>query len=246
LVSNLKESFKVVENRSARNKRSIDTAKQKSTLDVLIPAKPLDDSVGKDANLPAGVGVLPRGDKFSVFVESHRQEAEIVIQFLNSAENFDLFIQLATYFRDNINTELWLFSFHVAIQLRDDATGVRIPPVFQLHAQVFFVNGQIDQATAEANLPGTSQIVRGLDLDLFSTSNRRDPESQLAHFREDVGFNFFHWQWHIANPFFAYNDRQGELFYYTHQQLLARYDTDRLAAGLTRVLGLHEWNKPII
>ncbi|XP_071956098.1 hemocyanin AA6 chain-like [Antedon mediterranea] len=246
IVSDMKENYKVVENTSLRNKRAINTYKQKATLGVLTPADPIDANKAKNVNLPPGVGLLPRGEKFSIFVDAHREEATSVIQYLQSAEDFDVFITIATIFRDNINTELWLFAFHVAIQNRDDATGVRIPPVFQLQAQAFFVNGQIDQATAEAQLPGTSQIVRGLDLDLFSTSNRRDPESRLAYFREDIGFNFYHWQWHVSNGFFLVKDRQGELFYYTHQQILARYDTERLAAGLTRVLGLHEWNKPIV
>jgi hypothetical protein len=46
---------------------------------------------------------------------------------------------------------------------------------------------------------------------------------------------------------FRLNDRQGELFFYMHQQMLARYDAELLSNGLTRVapFGPSQWPKPI-
>jgi hypothetical protein len=46
---------------------------------------------------------------------------------------------------------------------------------------------------------------------------------------------------------FHLNDRQGELFFYMHQQMLARYDAELLSAGLQRVepFGPAAWGKPI-
>jgi hypothetical protein len=35
---------------------------------------------------------------------------------------------------------------------------------------------------------------------------------------------------------FGLNDRQGELFFCMHQQMLARYDTERLALDLAAVV----------
>lgn len=43
----------------------------------------------------------------------------------------------------------------------------------------------------------------------------------------------------------AGKDRQGELFFYMHQQMLARYDAERLAVGLTTVRSLATYNGPI-
>jgi tyrosinase len=40
-------------------------------------------------------------------------------------------------------------------------------------------------------------------------------------------------------------DRQGELFFYMHQQMLARYDTERLAVGLDRVKPLNNYAEKI-
>jgi tyrosinase len=67
------------------------------------------------------------------------------------------------------------------------------------------------------------------------------PEAQLDYFREDPDFNAHHGQWHNVYPFGGVpdpddplgppilKDRQGELFWYMHQQMLARYDTERIA-----------------
>nr|SVE74979.1 EOG090X01XB [Daphnia dolichocephala] len=53
-------------------------------------------------------------------------------------------------------------------------------------------------------------------------------ENKLSYFREDLGINSHHWHWHLIFPVEATGeiinppDRRGELFYYMHQQILAR------------------------
>lgn len=59
-------------------------------------------------------------------------------------------------------------------------------------------------------------------------------EQRLAYFREDLGVNLHHWHWHLVYPNdvniedeelakrMVDKDRRGELFYYMHQQILAR------------------------
>jgi hypothetical protein len=44
---------------------------------------------------------------------------------------------------------------------------------------------------------------------------------------------------------FHLNDRQGELFFYMHQQMLARYDTERLAHDLPPAVRLSDFSAPI-
>lgn len=59
------------------------------------------------------------------------------------------------------------------------------------------------------------------------TASDIDPEHRVAYFREDLGINLHHWHWHLVYPFDAdvnivNKDRRGELFYYMHQQIIAR------------------------
>ena len=51
----------------------------------------------------------------------------------------------------------------------------------------------------------------------------------------------------LYRALFRLNDRQGELFFYMHAQMLARYDAELVSNGLTRVgaFGPAEWPNPI-
>lgn len=64
-----------------------------------------------------------------------------------------------------------------------------------------------------------------------------DPEAALNWFREDPKANEHHEHWHFVYPWDGgltgkTRDRQGELFLYMHEQMIARYNAERLAVGL--------------
>lgn len=80
-------------------------------------------------------------------------------------------------------------------------------------------------------------------------SSRSTPEEEnlLNYWREDSQLNEHHGRWHEVNPLGGrpgsqpsegtppMTNRNGELFAYMHLQMLARYDAERLCAGLSRV-----------
>jgi hypothetical protein len=81
-------------------------------------------------------------------------------------------------------------------------------------------------------------------------------EAALDWFREDTWVNDHHSKWHVVYPGDGHpnpqnpqqrilRNRQGELFYYMHQQMLARYDTERLALGLQPTLPFFDYARPI-
>jgi tyrosinase len=83
---------------------------------------------------------------------------------------------------------------------------------------------------------------------------RRSGEAQMDWFREDVLANAHHEHWHIVYPRLGIpdgnggrkvKDRQGELFFYMHRQMLARYDTERITVGLDRVKPLSSYDEKI-
>lgn len=61
------------------------------------------------------------------------------------------------------------------------------------------------------------------------TATDLEEEHRMAYWREDIGINLHHWHWHLVYPFTSTNraivakDRRGELFFYMHQQIIARY-----------------------
>ena len=69
-------------------------------------------------------------------------------------------------------------------------------------------------------------------------------EDQMNYFRNDSEFCYHHRHWHNVyrangipgrNSSSVHLDRQGELFWYMHQQMLARYDAERESWGLDPV-----------
>lgn len=82
-----------------------------------------------------------------------------------------------------------------------------------------------------------------------------DADSSLHWFREDIFLNEHHRHWHIvystigtfdpASSTFRTKDRQGEIFVYMHKQMLARYDTERVALGLQPVAPMTDFTEPI-
>lgn len=62
--------------------------------------------------------------------------------------------------------------------------------------------------------------------------------------------NLHHWHWHLVYPFvgdraIVAKDRRGELFYYFHQQMVARYNFERLSNSLQRVKRFNNLRDPI-
>jgi tyrosinase len=77
-------------------------------------------------------------------------------------------------------------------------------------------------------------------------------EDRLLWLREDPKLNEHHEHWHVVYPIAGIpapdterkgqlKERQGELFFYMHRQMLARYDAERLGVGLDRVV---PWDYP--
>ncbi|XP_063680987.1 hemocyanin II-like [Bolinopsis microptera] len=113
-------------------------------------------------------------------------------------------------------------------------------------------------ATTSLTLPPPRQTLPRLyfDCHILETgreavcnNTRLDPEQRLSWWREDPGIAEHHYNWHVYYPYTeAPRDRQGELFAYMHEQMLARYDFERLAVGFGRVRAFgpgYTWEKPL-
>lgn len=82
------------------------------------------------------------------------------------------------------------------------------------------------------------------------TASDLEEEHRIAYWREDLGINLHHWHWHLVYPtdggdVVTKKDRRGELFFYSHQQIVARYNFERFCNSLKRVDRLVDWDAPI-
>lgn len=75
------------------------------------------------------------------------------------------------------------------------------------------------------------------------TATNLEEEHRIAYWREDIGINLHHWHWHLVYPFTSSNraivakDRRGELFFYMHQQIIARYVPKQLDIHIFQCVG---------
>ncbi|XP_015923306.1 hemocyanin D chain [Parasteatoda tepidariorum] len=201
----------------------------------------------RDARLK-GVGALPRGRLFSCFHEDHLGEAQALYEVLYEAKDFSDFINLAKQARDIVNEGLFAFALSVVVLHRDDCKGVVLPPIQEVFPDKFVPAETINRAL-KADKQGTGETKV---ISIQKTGNILDPEYNLAYFREDIGINAHHWHWHLVYPatyrpdfFGKVKDRKGELFYYMHQQMCARYDCDRLSAGLRRMVPFQNFEEKL-
>lgn len=89
-----------------------------------------------------------------------------------------------------------------------------------------------------------------VEIPMNFTASERETEQRLAYFREDIGVNMHHWHWHLVYPgegptTVVNKDRRGELFYFMHNQIIARYNNERFCNRLGRVQPLNNLREAI-
>uniref|UniRef100_A0A1W7RAG7 Hemocyanin subunit 2 n=1 Tax=Hadrurus spadix TaxID=141984 RepID=A0A1W7RAG7_9SCOR len=205
--------------------------------------------LGEDERDPRlkSVGKLSRGSLFSCFHAEHLHEAQILSEVLFAAKDFEDFIHLCTQARNIVNEGLFVFAVSVALLHREDCVGIHIPPIQEIFPDRFITAETINNALKADRRRTDDTTIR---IPIKETGNILDPEYNLAYFREDVEINAHHWHWHIVYPatwrsevMHKVKDRKGELFFYMHQQMCARYDCDRLSVGLPRMRPFHNFEE---
>ncbi|KAE8573876.1 Putative prophenoloxidase [Halyomorpha halys] len=205
----------------------------------------------KDINLPdlSLPEMLPRRANFSLFIPSHRKMAARMIEVFVGMRSLDDFMAAAVYCHDRMNPYMFIYALSVAILHRPDTQGLQIPSLCEVFPDKYMDRALFAEAREESNLvPEESRVP--LEIPRDYTASDLDIEHRVAYFREDLGINLHHWHWHLVYPFDApreivNKDRRGELFFYMHQQIMARYNMERLCNNLARTKRLVNWRDPL-
>lgn len=210
-------------------------------------------------------GFLPKGLIFSVFYDKMREEAIALYHLFRYAKDFETFYKTAAWARVYLNEGLFTYSFSIAVLHREDTEGIILPAPYEIYPY-FFVNSEViekmyrlkmqnglvdpsigyyygithegDQYTIYANYSGRYSWTYG-------------SEQKLSYYTEDIGLNTYYYYFHAIFPFWMQGDeygflkeRRGEVYFYFHQQLLARYYLERLTNGLGEIPEF-SWRWPI-
>ncbi|CAG9864099.1 unnamed protein product [Phyllotreta striolata] len=192
---------------------------------------------------------LRRDENFSLFIPKHRRIAGQLINIYLGMRTVDDLLSVAVYTRDRVNPYLFNYCLSVALLHRPDTQDIDLPSFISAFPDKYVDSKVFAKAREEANIvPVGSRMPIEISKDY--TASDLEPEHRLAYFREDLGINLHHWHWHLVYPFEAAmevvnKNRRGELFYYMHQQIIARYNFERLSNGLKRVERFIDWRQPI-
>ncbi|KAH8401002.1 hypothetical protein KR009_002361, partial [Drosophila setifemur] len=200
-----------------------------------------------DLRIPMSLG---RDEQFSLFLPKHRRIAGRLIDIFMNMRSVDDLQSVAVYARDRVNPVLFNYALSVALLHRPDTQGLDLPSFSQTFPDRF-IDSQVMRQLREESFVVNSGSRMPITIPRDYTASDLDPEHRLWYFREDLGINLHHWHWHLVYPFEASDrsivdkDRRGELFYYMHQQVIARYNAERFSNNLARVQPFNNLREPI-
>lgn len=191
------------------------------------------------------LGLLPRGEEFSVLKKSHIDEAVALFNLLHQAENYDVFKKVLLWARFSTNEGAFIYAATVALSHRPEFEGIVLPAPYEIYPYYYY-NAETIQAAQLSKLQGLGKSKKnaGDNNELIIESNytgwqkRAGTEQSLTYFTEDVGLNAWYYLFHVDYPFWIdtkdslYKNRRGEVYLHTHAQLLARYYMERLSNNL--------------
>lgn len=196
------------------------------------------------------VMALGRKENFSLWIPRHRKIAGRLIDIFMGVRSTEDLLAVGVYAKDRVNPYLYQYALAVALIHRTDTKDLDIPNLAEMTPEKFVdssVYRNLREETGVVNQGNRLPIAIPRDY----TASDLDPEHRLWYFREDVGINLHHWHWHLVYPFESSNrslvakDRRGELFYYMHEQVVARYNFERFSNGMPRVERYNNFRLPI-
>lgn len=185
---------------------------------------------------------IDKNEAFSLFHAPHRQIAGKLIEMFMTTEPISDLLSLAVYCRERLNAFLFSYALTTALMHRSDTKHIRIPDISENFPAKFHPKSAINKCRETIYL-NPKQKRPAIQIPFENVMSNVSPELKMNYFREDICVNQHHWHWHVIYPAegpleVVKKDRRGELFYYMHNQIIRRYDNDRICVGLSPVLPL--------
>ncbi|XP_058803507.1 hexamerin-1.1-like [Phymastichus coffea] len=197
--------------------------------------------------------VQPKGIPYSYSVSQLRKEVSLLTQIFMGAKDYETFLNTAAWARIYINQEQFVTAYSSAVLRRHDMQGVVLPPVYEIFPNYFF-DTRIIQKVQDFVMKYGYDYYQGekhrdyYDIYVNYTSYYPFGENQIAYFTEDIGLACYYSYVQLAGymlPYGQYEQKYGKgeeskyfknghgaHYYYIHEQLLARYNLERLSQGL--------------
>jgi tyrosinase len=185
-----------------------------------------------------------RRERFSPFREAHAERVrQIAEDFEERAHGLPQDEAVAAVIAAAANREaeepagLVDYAFNVWVTHARETRGLTVTPL------------ELRAPESVTQTPERFREARGLFG--FDALAPQATESDLDWYREDTKANEHHEHWHFVYPTRGVpttqrvKQRHGEMFFYMHQQMLARYDTERAAVGLPKTISFDAYTVAI-
>nr|QBB67477.1 prophenoloxidase [Penaeus merguiensis] len=238
------------------------TATLADRFDLILPPMVGDDETGMlitelplDLKMKLGRTLaIPQDIPYLAFRSEHALAVRELSQvFLEARHLYELF-RTAILIRDHVNRSIYLAALYHAFYERKDLNPGDLPPLETLLPDRFVPADVINKAKklAKSAILHKERVKTEISVHWHINETgigTRSPEHRVAYWREDMHLNNMHWHWHLSNPYNiepGKRDRRGELFYYMHHNLVARYNMERLSVNLRPVVPFEDWHLSLL
>ena len=161
--------------------------------------------------------------QFTVFNESDMEKAHRKAKELSEMGVSEMIDLLSDLKNRHPKSNYVDYISRIALFKHAETKNMTLPPPHQTIPHAFFPKEE-SLLDPETTIVGSAATL--------------DPEYKLNWWREDLGLSEHHYHWHVYYAYYTavVMNRQGELFVYMHEQMLARYNFERLGAGLSPVV----------
>ncbi|XP_069980278.1 hemocyanin F chain isoform X1 [Penaeus vannamei] len=207
-----------------------------------------------EADLKARLGAalsIPRGIPFFFYDNKHAQAVQELIDVFLEANDHPELADIALTVRGHVNEALYIFALYSAVYEMEVASPPDIPSLETVLPDRFINNEVVNEARRLVKAAVHKQNKDVVHVRWYHNQtglSTRNTENRVAYWREDLFLNTFHWHWHLSNPYLSRPgkiDRRGELFYYAHHNMVARFNMERLSVGLKPVETFEDWRLPL-
>ncbi|XP_078044092.1 hexamerin 70c [Augochlora pura] len=203
--------------------------------------------------------LLDKNALFSVYNPENAYEMKQLFEMFYSAKDFQTFYKTACWARINVNDGVFVAAFTSAVFYRNDCKYMRLPAMYEIYPNMYnnlFVIQQAQNFKMSKGCGANFGLDNNDSFMIYTNYSSAyipydESEYKMDYFMEDPSMNAFYYYFRQVLPFWLSSDYvgmskelRGNLYYYYHQQLMAKYYLERFSNGLGDVDDLN-WYKPI-
>jgi len=188
-----------------------------------------------ECQAPDSCFLKKQGENVCTVCEDDISAVTDLIDFFQESRNSTELMDMAEKCKHVLNE--YVFNFALTNVCGSKFPGFEYPSIIEVFPGMFINKSDLNSVRQEVSEKHRlkRQAVSADDPVTVHVNPVFDGEQNLNYFTEDYGYNSHHFNWHILYRVHSGTDRRGELFYYMHQQMVARYDLERMSLGLDRV-----------